>query len=150
MISWYGDSSPGGNNSRMFVSDGNPLARFVGLTWEGNNNVDHGFLHAAKVKFESRVLHEYETFRNIRERCLSFGSYYQKFATSESQVSNSLFINCGRALFVQDPNYYNEIITNCDFYDNRVGVTMWYFATGSIRRCHFENSTFADFDVSTM
>jgi hypothetical protein len=132
----------------MFESNGNPLARFVGLTWEGNNNVDYGFVHSAKVRFESGILHEFETFRNIRGDCIRVGGSGQTDASSEMQFRDNLFINCRAGIHLQDPNYYNQIISNSDFYDNEVGIRMIYFACGSIRRCHFERSLVTDLDVS--
>jgi hypothetical protein len=131
----------------MFESDGNPLSRFVGLTFEGHNNVDYGFVHSAKIKFENRILHEYNTYRNIRGDGLRLGGSLQTQASSEMQFRNNLFINCRAGMHIQDPNYYNMIISDSDFYDNEVGIRMIYFACGSIRRCHFENSTSTDLDV---
>lgn len=148
IIDWQG--SPTAENTWMFESNGNPLARFVGLTFEGHKNVDYGFVHSAKVKFESRVHHEYCTYRNIRGDGLRLGGSGQTYASSEALFRNNLFINCRAGMHIQDPNYYNMIISDSDFYDNEVGIRMIYFACGSIRRCHFENSTDTDLDVCHM
>ena len=154
VISWDGVTSADYRENTMLISDGGRHNTYSGLTWDGNGRAVNGFVHASNPNFESQNRHEFETFRNFKANGLRFGSYGNNTASSEQEIQNCIFIRCdplgsdpqGAGIYVQDANYYNYAIENCDFYDNRAGVIFTYFAQGYIRRCHFERSV--AFDIS--
>jgi hypothetical protein len=119
----------------------------AGITWDGAGKADWGFVHSAKAQFENQIRHEYCVFRGFQSGALRAGGSYQAYASSEQQVRNCIFIdNPGYCVSVQDPNYYNHQFHNNDFFNCGIGISMVYFAQGSMWRNHFENSVDTDIE----
>jgi hypothetical protein len=136
----------GSNSIFSFLSSKSIV--FVGITWDGAGVCSWGFVHSAKVAFESKIRHQFSVFRGFLYGGLRAGGSYQSYASSEQQVRNCLFMDSPRyCVSVQDPNYYNHQFHNNDFHNCGIGLSMVYFAQGSIWRNHFQNSSDTDIEA---
>jgi hypothetical protein len=145
IVEWHGNSG-----GRMFRSDGAPQSSYIGIIWDGRNIAAQGFMHRSTVMRESKVLHQFEVFRNFTQSGSGSlqrpGTLSDKYLES-SQWRDCIFVNCGTALSAINSNDYMINVDGCWFYDNAIGV---YAATGQalIRNCRFFRST--DMDVKEL
>jgi hypothetical protein len=145
IVEWHGASG-----GQMFRSDGAPQSSYIGIIWDGRNIAGKGFMHRSTVMRESKVLHQFEVFRNFTQNgsgSLSRpGTLSDKYLES-SQWRDCIFVNCGTALSATNGNDYMINVDGCWFYDNAVGV---YTGAGQalIRNSRFFRST--DMDVKEL
>lgn len=139
IIEWHGSQ-----DGVMFFSDGLSRNRFVGLSWDGRNTAGIGYDHRSTTNFETRVRHEYESFKNFTIAGIDSGTGAST-ATAETMVWDCEFDNCaigirvGYGMF----NYYDWYICRSNFIDCGTGI---YSDNGKtiISECHFENSSTMD------
>ncbi len=132
----------------MFHSNGIHRSRFIGIIWDGNNKAHVAFDHRSQGRYETRIRHQHEAFRNVTGTGLRVG-YEQKMASAEIWIENCLFENCKKAgMEYLAWNDYDNTVSGCGFYDCGTAVNV---EKGNVyvRECHFENSTVADFAFCT-
>ena len=138
----------GAENGVMFHSNGIHRSRYVGIVWDGRDRAAVAFDHRSQGRYETRIRHQNEAFRNLRETGLRVG-YQQKMASAEMWMENCLFEKCRKAgIEFLAWNDYDNTISGCGFYDCGIAVNV---EKGNVyvRDCHFENSTKSDFLLCT-
>lgn len=144
IIAW--DGKTGGI---MFSqSTGWPLARYVGLTWDGRGKAAIGFLHRCMKRFETEVKHQHEAFLNFTESGIHLGG--GALATAEISYTNCLFDNCNTGILINGAdqrsdnnkpnfNYLDNTVSGCEFRNCARGVFAGAGTNVYVRESHFEN-----------
>jgi hypothetical protein len=145
IFEWHGASG-----GRMFRSDSLANSSFIGITWDGRNIAAQGCMHRSTARQESKILHQFEVFRNftgIGSGTVARPSSLSARYLESSQWRNCIFINCGTGLSATNGNDYMFNVDACWFYDNNIGVLT---GTGQalIRNTRFFRS--AELDVKEL
>jgi len=159
ILKWYG--SPG---AAMFWPSGTDYMHYIGLTWDGNNLAACAYEHYSPTVYETRIRHEYESFKNI----VVTGTYMPGSSppacaiisgfslnnnggglTADSMMFNCCFNNCTYGFInpYQVFNNFEWVIDSCEFENCGTGVDFSYFGSGSdwvVSNCHFLSSTNVD------
>lgn len=138
----------GPENGVMFHSNGIHRCRYAGIVWDGAGKAAVAFDHRSQGRYETRIRHANEAFRNVRETGLRVG-FQQKMASAEIWIENSLFENCPKAgMEFLAWNDYDNTVSGCGFYNCGTAVNV---ERGNVyvRDSHFENSAKADFFFCT-
>jgi hypothetical protein len=123
---------------------------YTGIVWDGRGMAEYGVAHSGSNKdkgdkqFEAKNVYRFMHFKNFRSAGILAGSGDNGPASSEQEYRDSIFENNGTGVYVCGSNFYNHVVSNSDFYDNDVAISMTYFGHGYTRRNHFERSRIAD------
>lgn len=129
-------------NQPMFVSNGAPFSRYVGLTWDGRGVASVGIDHRSRNYFETRVRHEDEAFLNFREAGIRVGAN-QVVASAEIMFRNCFFQKCVNGVSFLNYNDYDNDFDGCAFQDCGTGVNC-LLGNVYVRNCNFIHSQVTD------
>ena len=141
-LEWHGSA---GRN--LIHIDGNPYARYEGLTLDGRNLASRGFAFTNAInRFETSVKLKNMAFRNFREYGVQAVKETGPVALAETSYENCIFENCGRGIGLMNFNDYDHTVAGCDFINCSTGL---YASSGNfyVRDCFFTNSTTCDIYV---
>ncbi len=128
--------------SRMLWSRGGAQSRFDGITWDENGRNTIAVHHNADLRFEASSSHYNSAYLNASAGILgTYGSF--QGGPKSNLATSEMVIGMGKSY-----NYYNELITRCEFRDNGYGIKFGA-GYGYVRFCHFENSEQLDIRGST-
>lgn len=136
----------GAEGGRMFRSNGFGRNLFFGLSWDGAGKAAVGIDHASDGHYETRVRHQYESFRNFTEAGIRVGKD-QNIATAEVLFYDLLFENCEQGLSFLEFNDYNNAVVRTVFRNCGIAI---HAPRGNVyvRDSYFQNSRDADFFLS--
>jgi hypothetical protein len=141
----FWDAPADSTETWMFECDGNTQATFSGIHFDGAGKIKWGFVQSGRAAYESNLRHEFNIYSGFTSAAFRNGGTGEAFASSEQTMRDCVFYdNPNMCVDIQDPNYYNHQFIGNDFYNCGVGISMVWFAQGSMRRNHFEGSTEAD------
>jgi len=149
IINWVG-----GPGAAMFWPSLTDYMHYMGITWNGNNLASCGYEHFANGGYETRIRHEYESFKNITVT----GTYMAGFSppaagifcgwglTADSMMYNCCFNNCTNG-YINGYDFFNNlewVIDSCEFENCGAGVNFYSVSDWVVSNCHFLSSTTAD------
>ena len=126
----------------MFLDDGVPYSRYVGMIFDGKGRAAVGFNHNNSERFETEVRHQNMGFLNCTDTGLLVDPGRVQ-ATAETLVENCLFENCTRGCALLRFNEYDWTFDGCEFRGCEIGVQCDHGNT-YVRNTHFEGSKTVD------
>ncbi|HSI15477.1 MAG TPA: glycosyl hydrolase family 28-related protein [Chthoniobacter sp.] len=153
VLQWYGASG-----QPMFWTKGAGRTRYLGLAWDGRGIASCAYEACSPILYESRVLHQNESFRNftvpgtyVAGETIPAGaivaglSIENNTPDAEVMVWNCLFQNCANGLIVgyEEYNNYQWEIRDCEFESCGTGILCGDGKT-IILNDHFQGSTVTD------
>lgn len=132
----------GKKGGRMFHSNGFGRSLWYGLSLDGAGKAAVGVDHDSKTYYETRVRHQYCTFRNFTDSGIRVG-HDQKVASAEMMFYDCAFEDCERGISTLAFNDYDNSVARCIFKHCGTGIYC-YRGNFYIRDSHFEGSTKQD------
>ncbi len=132
----------GPEGASMFLDDGIPYSRYVGMIFDGRNRAAVAFNHKNSERFETEIRHQNMAFLNCTDTGLLVDPGRVQ-ATAETLVENCLFENCQRGVALLRFNEYDWTFDGCEFRNCGIGIQCDHGNT-YIRNTRFEGSTTVD------
>lgn len=134
----------GATGGTIMVDRGSHRNQFIGIVYDANGKAGIGIdldQYSRQSELSYRHL-EFKGFSNVGLRTGQGPTYI-----SESEISNCIFRDCAIGLGIYAWNDYNLNIIDCEFIHNGIGIHADK-GNATVRQCHFEASTEADFKYS--